>query len=326
MAQTAKAVLYSDSGGCVTEEILAPAAGEYGDVIQTADGRASVVLGADGASSAFSSGDKITVAKTGQFKVLKTSSVVLLAGGKAFWDRSAEKANYTCASGDFFLGRIVEDAASSDTEVIVDLNVEPRYAVELGKGRWTNGATDGLGVSLVAEGGPELKLAFDAVAEVAMAALYSVDTVPCADGPIFEGKIAIYDIGDDAALDINFGLANGTHATDFDSVTEACVFHLDGSALSVLAESDDGTTEVNATDTTVDAVDDTYAEYWIDCRDIDDIQMYINGVNVLPNTTFKLDAATGPLKPIVHLEKTSNDTTADVRVEFLRVRSTDLTS
>jgi len=206
MAQTAKAVLYSDSGGCVTEEILAPAAGEYGDVIQTADGRASVVLGADGASSAFSSGDKITVAKTGQFKVLKTSSVVLLAGGKAFWDRSAEKANYTCASGDFFLGRIVEDAASSDTEVIVDLNVEPRYAVELGKGRWTNGATDGLGVSLVAEGGPELKLAFDAVAEVAMAALYSVDTVPCADGPIFEGKIAIYDIGDDAALDINLGL------------------------------------------------------------------------------------------------------------------------
>lgn len=326
MSQTAKAVLYSDVGGCVTEEVTAPAAGEYGDVIQTADGKAAVVMGADKSSSAISSGDTITVAKTGQFKCLKTSSVVLLAGGKAYWDRSAEKADYHAASGDFYLGRIVEDAGSSDTEVIVELNVEPWYPVELGTGQWTTAATEGEGVSLVAEGGSTLKLSFDAVAEEAMAALYSVGTVPCADGPIFEGKIAIYDIGDDAALDINFGLANGTHATDFDSVTESCVFHLDGSALSINAESDDGTTEVNATDTNVDAVEETYAEYWIDARDLTDIAMYVDGVQVLSNTTFKLDDATGPLKPIIHLEKTSNNTTADVRVEWMRVRSTDLTS
>jgi len=325
MAQTAKAVLVNAPGGQDTETILAPADGEYGDVIQLADGRASVVVGIDGSSTAFSDGDKITVATTGRYKFLKTASVCLLAGGKSFWVRSAEKADFHAASGDFFLGRIVEDAASADTEVVVDLNAEPRYAIELGKGQWTNGATNGLGVTLVAEGGSTLKLSFDAVAEAAMAALYSVDTVPVADGPIFEGKIAIYDIGDNAALDINFGLANGTHATDFDSVTEACVFHLDGTALSINAESDDGTTEVNATDTTVDAVDDTYAEYWIDCRNPADIQMYVDGVNVLPNSTFKLNAATGPLFPIIHVEKTSNDTTADVRVEFMRVRSTDIT-
>ena len=75
---------------------------------------------------------------------------------------------------------------------------------------------------------------------------------------------------------------------------------------------------------TVDAVDDTYFEVWIDCRNIDDIQLYIDGVNVLPASVFKLDAATGPMLPICHVEKTSNDTTADVRVEFMRMRSADL--
>ena len=34
-------------------------------------------------------------------------------------------------------------------------------------------------------------------------------------------------------------------------------------------------------------------------------------------------AATGPVKPIVHIEKTSNNTTADVRVDELRVRTSD---
>ncbi len=181
-------------------------------------------------------------------------------------------------------------------------------------------------MTATALGGNELTLSFDAVAEVAMAALYSNDSVPVADGPIFEGVIAVYDIGDNAALDINFGLANGTHATDFDSVTESVVFHLDGNALDINAESDDGTTEVAATDTTVNAVDDTYAEYWIDCRNLADIQLYIDGVNVLSGSTFRLDNATGPVFPIIHLEKTSDNTVADVRTKFIGVRSTDLTS
>lgn len=325
-SQTAKAVLVGDSGGCVTEIITAPAAGEHGDVIQTADGKAAVVLGADAASSSFASGDLVTVAKTGTFSFLKTASVVLLDGGNAYWDRSAETATYTAASGDFHLGVIKGDAASADNTVNVELNATQSNQIELGKGTWTNGATNGLGVTATALGGQEYTLSFDAVAEAAMAALYSDDTIPVADLGIIEMEVAVYDIGDDAALDINFGIANGTHATDADSITESVFFHLDGSALDVKAESDDGTTEVSATDTTVDAVDDTYAHYWIDCRDIDDIQLYINGVNVLSGSTFKLDAATGPLFPIVHVEKTSNDTTADVRVRAIRARSTDLTS
>ena len=321
----AEAVLYKDP--CAfTVKVTAPAAGASGQVIQLADGRAGVVVGANSASDAYASGDQITVAVAGQYTVTKTSSVVLLDGGRAYWDRSANSATFTQASGDFYLGCVVGDAAAADTTVVVDLNRKPEYRIELGKGQWANDATNGLGVTATALGGTGVTLSFDAVAEAAMAAVYSVDTVPVADGPIFEGRVAVYDIGDDAALDISIGLANGTHATDFDSVTESVLFHLDGNSLTINAESDDGTTERAATDTTKSAVDDTFVELWIDCRNPADIQMYVDAVNVLPATVFQLDAATGPLLPIVHIEKTSNDTTADVRVDWIGVRSTDLTS
>ena len=63
------------------------------------------------------------------------------------------------------------------------------------------------------------------------------------DKPIFEARVAIFDIGDDAELDINFGLASASHATDMDLVAVSALFHLNGNVLDILAESDDGTTE-----------------------------------------------------------------------------------
>lgn len=315
---TAEASLYKDANANAID-VTAPEALASGEIFQLADGRAAVTAGLVGEAS----GDPATGITAGQFNVLKIATKAVLAGGKLWWDRSASTATPIRTADSFYLGVAVGDKAATDTSVVVDLNVQPVNLIQLGKGQWTEGATNGLGVVSLS-GGSEEQLAFDNTAEAAMAALYSADTVPCADGPIFEAEVAIYDIGDHAALDINIGLANGTHATDFDSVTEAVVFHLDGSALSINAESDDGTTEVAATDTTVDAVDDTYFEVWIDCRDLTDIQLYIDGVNVLPASTFKLNAATGPLLAIVHIEKTSNDTTADVRVKRMDVRATDL--
>jgi len=44
---------------------------------------------------------------------------------------------------------------------------------------------------------------------------------------------------------------------------------------------------------------------------------------VLPSSVFKLDAATGPLKALIHVEKTSNDTVAIVDTEFFRVRTAE---
>lgn len=300
-------------------EIVANAALESGQVFQLPDGRAGVVSGL----APRASGDTVTVDVRGVFEVAKTANITILAGGKVYWDRSADAAHFRAQSGDFYLGVAVKDAAATDTTVVVRINYEPSYAIELPRGQWTNTATNGSGFTSVSGIAAPYKAIWTATAEVNMAALYSVDTVPVADGAIFEAKIAIYDKGDNAALDINFGLANGTHATDFESVTQFVGFHMDGNSLVINAQSRDGTNTTAVATTTVSAVDDTYAEFWIDARDPTSVKLYIDGVRVLSASTFNISAATGPLFPIIHMEKTSDDTVVDVRTEWMRVRSSD---
>lgn len=287
-----------------------------GQVLQAPDGRAAFYNGLNAAAA----DDIVTLQVAGQANVAKSTSVVFLPGQEVWWDAANNQATYRLA-GTYYVGVCVLAAAVADEYVKTELNAaKPLQGISLesGRGLWTVAATNGLSVTQTVRGA--YKAAFDTATEAAMAAIYSDDTIPLAQLQTFEAEVAIFDIGDNAALDINCGIANGTHATDFDSVTESCLIHLDGSALDIKAESDDGTTEVNATDTTVNAVDDTYFFVQMDFRDIDDIQIYINGANVLPASVFKLDAATGPFKPILHIEKTSDDTPADVRVREMCLR------
>jgi len=316
----AEASTYKDAA---TIDVVVPTGGyTAGEVLQLCDGRAAYVSGL----RSLDAGEEAALQTAGQVTMAKIADKVVLAGGKLYFDRSAGTVTPIKTSDSFFVGVAVADATAAATTVVVDLNVEPVYQVELGKTTFAASATDGLGVLQNTVGSHIYTLAFDAVAEVAMAALLSDDSVPVADLGIAEFRVAVYDKGDSAALDINWGLANATHATDADSITESVFFHVDGNATTLNAESDDGTTEVAATDTTKEAADDTYVECWIDCRDIDDIQLYVDGVNVLPDSVFKLDEATGPMKLLVHMEKTSDNTTADVRVDFARLRSTDMAS
>jgi hypothetical protein len=152
----------------------------------------------------------------------------------------------------------------------------------------------------------------------------SQHSIPVTEGFIVEGRMAVYDIGDEASLDINIGIANDTHASDADSITESVFLHLDGTALDIKAESDDGTTEVAATDTTVNAVADTYFDFAFDCRDLEDIKIYIDGVRVLSSSTFKLDEAAGPMKLLAHMEKGANDTPGHIRIAKLAARLMDV--
>lgn len=306
-------------------ELTAAAALASGQVIQLPDGRAGFVAGTGAGVAA---GDLAGVQVEGHVTVQKTTSMVILDGGRVYWDHSANKAHYKTANDrDFYLGTAVGDAAFAATTMVVDLNNRPVYAIDLAGGptlsqsNWVAEATNGLGVTLLPGGGAQL--AFDAVNEAAQAALYSARTLPIASNPIMECRVALFDKGDNAALDINVGLASGSHATDFQSVAEQVSVHLNGNALDLFAESDDGTTDVNETDTTVNVVDDTYFEVWIDCRNPADVQIYVDGALVLGSTVFDLSAATGPIFPIVHMEKTADDTSADFRVDFLRVRTAE---
>ena len=195
-------------------------------------------------------------------------------------------------------------------------------ALPLGSSNFLKTETLGLGVIDSVEANGVKKFVFDAVAEAATAALHMPNTPFDIDqAPIFECRLAIFDIGDDAALDINFGLASATHATDFDEIDTFAAFHLDGNSLSAFCQSDDGTTDTAPVDTTIDLVDDTYATFRIDVTDKTNVKFYINGPRVLAGTTFDISAFTGLLTPIVHVEKSSNDTTADVRVDRIRCQA-----
>lgn len=293
-----------------------------GALIQLPDGRAALV------PTAVVAGEWTEPQVRGLVWVAKTASIVMLPGQRAYLDVSAQTATYKRDAGtqDFYLGSVAQDAAADDAEVLIDLNAIPANLIDLraGRGEIDDEATLGLGAT---RGFDEIiTLAFDAVAEVAQAAIVSGVTFPANKGWIFEAEVAIYNIGDAAALDINVGVANASHASDMDAATESALFHFDGNDLSAKCESDDGTTEVNAQDSTVDLVDDVYALLQIDARDNTNIKFYINGVRAVSGSTFKLNAATGPLKALVHLEKTSDDTVADVRVRELFVRTCEPTT
>jgi len=286
-----------------------------GEVRQLPDGRAAF------APTAIAAAAKGAVTVSGVVEVLKTASMVMLKGSRVFWDHSANKAHLLQVNDqDFYLGIVQETAASAATTVKVAINADPRYTISLGDGfASVPVVTAGINHHIIghAEG---VTLIFDTTAEAQKLDALSHRGVALDAPCLVDAEVCINENGDDAAFDLNVGLANATHADDADSITEALFCHIDGSSLNINAESDDGTTEVAATDTTVDAVVGTpFLVQW-DLADWADIQMYINGVNVLPSSVFKLDAATGPLKLLAHMEKTANDSPGNVTVRRLGLR------
>jgi len=280
-----------------------------GQVIQLPDGRAAY------APTAIAAGVLGAVQVEGIVQVTKTASMVMPKGSRVYWDHSANAASLLYGGDrDFYLGVVQDTAASAATTVNVAINVDQKYTVSLGDGFWS--------VPVSTAGWPHVighkegvSMLFDVTAEAQkLDALSNYGISPSAPA-LVEALVCVNLNGDDAAFDFNVGLANASHATDADSITESLFAHIDGASLNINAESDDGTTEVAATDTTVDFVVGTpFLVQWVLDGTNDDIQMYINGVNVLPSSVFKLNNATGPLKLLAHMEKTSNDSPGNVTV------------
>jgi predicted RecA/RadA family phage recombinase len=312
----------------VTDGVLSvtvPTAGyAAGEVIQLPDGRAGVVCGLQ----ALVSGERAGIQVAGRVTVPKTASVVVLPGGRVFWDRSANTATplQIAAGADFFMGVCPDGAAAADATLVVDLNVQPSYLFDLHVD-----AVDHVPVGTVVQRslGGEQYLAFTTAAEAEKLDLLSRKSVPVTIPCIFEAIWQVTTAADADVADVSVGLVNATHASDADSITESVLFHQDsGADLNLDAESDDGTTEVAATDTTVDIVAGTDVEVWIDARDKSNCKYYVNGVEVLAATANlgNIAAATGPLKALFHVEKSSNDTAGVFAVRHMAIRTTDLAS
>lgn len=304
---------------CPEEELqlTLEGSGSAGEIIQLPDGRAGFIDGLNDPAS----GAKVTVRTQGVVTVPKTASIVLLDGGEVYWDFSANKAHFKKVNDqDFYLGTVVGDAASSDTELNVDLNRKPAWLIDMAVDGYDSAVVLTAGAPLVRDRGGKIELLFDTTAEAQKVDALSLDAFAIAANAIITGKVTIVTNADAAAGDFNIGIANGTHASDADAITESVFLHVDGASTNILAESDDGSTEVNATDTTVDFTAGTEFEFWIDVRDPTDIQIYIDGVNVLPSSAFKLNAGSGPMKLLAHFEKTSNDSPGEIHVRHFRAR------
>lgn len=317
---TAEAIYKHDDD---TINIVVPTGGyASGQVILLPDGRAGVVS----SLNAVAAGDTVAVKVRGQHTVAKTASIVILDGGEVMWDHSANSATIPVltTSKDFYLGRAVGDAASADIELVVDLNApRDRAYITLDKSAFDHVPVLTAGAPLGAMQGGSYRAGFSLTAEAQKLDLLSIQSFAVDSNWIFEAIVTVVTNADANVADLNVGVANATHASDADAITESCFAHFDmGADANLDAESDDGTTEVNATDTTVDWAAGTPVHIAIDGRVTTDIQIYVNGVNVLPDTAFKLNAATGPLKALFHLEKSANDSPGVVRLDKMEVRLT----
>lgn len=294
------------------------------EVHQMPDGAAGYKKGLNAAIS----GDAVAFETRGQVNIPKTASIVFLDGGRVYWDRSAGKAHFKKVNDrDFYIGRAVGDAAAADTTMTVNLNIDPPYDIDaLRHGALSvptgTQAVGGFGYPKDLSGSKLVELT--ATSEVQCIDIFSVDRFALGANAIVEAIVRIPVNGSGAAVDFNVGVANGTSASDADAITESVFFHIDGASLNIMAESDDGTTEVNATDTTVDATAGSAVanriEFWIDMRNPADCQLYVDGVNVLPSTVFDVSSATGPLGLLAHLEKSTGTTTGQFIIDALRAR------
>lgn len=301
-------------------DYLAIAAVTNGQIVQLPDGRAAQIKGDADA------GEYVGAQVHGVITVPKTTGIALLVGGDAYWDISANKAHFRQESGvgDFYLGMVRADAASAATEVQIDLNKCARYEFNYGMDGqpWTAEELTGTGgAHLVLPGGAD-RMTLSNANEAQQLGLKGTKGLPASANPIFEAKVTRVSASNDT-VDIDVGLASGTHATDFESVTAFVAVHLDGADNDIDTHSDDGTTDRAPADSTINDVDATPFEIWIDCRDDADVKFYIDGVLVDTSASKRiLTAAVGTvLYPTAMIEKTAGTATAEFVVHRMRART-----
>lgn len=183
----------------------------------------------------------------------------------------------------------------------------------------------GLGCTYNTGASPQIKGEFDATAEVALASIYGLSTAPVSGGLRLRGRFCVTDKGDNAALDIDFGLgtlltanskANLSHADMVDKIA----FHMNGNSDNIYGWCENNNTESSEVDTTIDndSTTDTYKDFLVIVRSSGSCELWIDSgsgfVRVLDGTTgtlTTLSVASGvSLAPFLNMEKTSDDTTA----------------
>lgn len=167
-------------------------------------------------------------------------------------------------------------------------------------------------------------LAFDNTSEAQVVGLDWNDelNIDVDKSPVFICKLSV-DANLNAADEFAFGFAGAQNDT-LDNIAQNAWFRLDG-AMSLLLESDDGTTDTDDQDTGVDLVAATEYEFKIDVSDKSDVKFYyrttLDGAwtALLATTTFDISAYSGNLQPLFQLAKSSGAQTTGVKIDYVKV-------
>lgn len=298
-----------------------------GEIHQLATGQAGVMS----STSVGVSGDRKNFASANQWAVTKAAGIVLLDGGRVYWDHSANAATFRRnGDRDFYLGRAVGDAASADTSVVVNLDApEFNYDHDLARDAFETAivGTQALGgLGLYRRGGAHL-FVLDTTNEAQKVDALGDGSFANAANAIVEFCFTVPNDGAGSAPDVSIGIASGTHASDADSIAQHLLMHLDGNATAIKFQSKDGTTTVAATDSLTTYTEGSALanrkEVWFDMRNPADVQVYVDGVNVLPATVFDVSAAASEWKLLAHVEKTAAADVYQFKLNWLRARTAE---
>jgi predicted RecA/RadA family phage recombinase len=283
-----------------------------GEVINLPDGRAGYLAGLN----ARAVGDAAVFQTEGVVDLTKSTSVNFLPGQEVWWDATNNVATYQLA-GDFFVGTCCEEdtVAAATTTVKVDLNKRTSYLINSKTDTGVHVMTAATAISTALatrQNGGDWHMQLAATNEAQCSDWLSEKSIARTADAIAEFEINVLAAAA-GATDINVGLASATSTTDADAIAESIFVHIDGASQDILLESDDGTTEVNATDTTLNWVAGTRFFVQMDMRNPADVQIYINGALALAATVFNVNVATGPFKLLFHVEKSASTDTASVK-------------
>lgn len=246
----------------------------------------------------------------------KAASVYLWKGQEAWVTLSTGAVSY---GGDVCIGVVAETVIGTATTVKVNLNAKGGGLVDMDSVGWITERVGAAGQVVAGGFGKSVGLAFSLTAEAQKAAAWCNKALSVANKLLVQGWLTVVTIGDNAAFDFNFGLASESHASDFDASAKYLAVHLNN-ALDLFVQSKDGTTTVNATDTTVNLVANTPAFVQFDMSDPADVKLYVNGIAVTP-TAIDFSAGGAALFLIAHLEKSADDSPGHIVMHDMRVLS-----
>jgi hypothetical protein len=141
--------------------------------------------------------------------------------------------------------------------------------------------------------------------------------------PIFETKVRVNIPGATITADerwvVGLCSAHANSEDALDAVVSNVWFKGEGANLNIYIEGDDGTHDVDDTDSTVDYVDNTYLTFKIDMSDLTKVAMYINGVKVATTLNLSSLLATDLLQPIFCYQRDAGSEINLLQPDWVRV-------